>query len=146
VPPDLLTQAEFDQLHAEHLRWYERRGGDGPMDLYGRSLRGLDLRGRCLDGAELIEVDLADCDLSGVDVTHAALMGANLRGARVRDSRMDAAGFDETLVGGADFTGSTGTVGPGATVLLDKDGSPVDAVAALNDAGARVTEYQPEGE
>lgn len=35
-----------DAPHAEHLRRYERRGGEGPMDLSGRSLRALGLRGQ----------------------------------------------------------------------------------------------------
>ena len=67
---------------------------------------------------------------------------------------MDATGLDETLVVEADFTGTTGTVSPGGTVVVEAEGPPpVDAVAALNAAGdervpteVRVTSHDHHGD
>lgn len=89
---------------------------------------------------------MVDAVLDRTDLTKTFLWRADLRRARVRDARMDAAGLDETLVVDADFTGTIGTVSPGGTVVVEAGGPPVDAVPALNAAGARVSEYEPKRE
>ncbi|MGW5360414.1 pentapeptide repeat-containing protein [Actinopolymorpha pittospori] len=109
---------------------------------------GADLTGADLSGARLLRTECAETLMVGAvldhcDLTATVLWRADLRRASVRDARMDASGFAETLVEDTTFVGSTGTVGVGGTVILGKNGKPVEAVAALTTAGARVTEYRP---
>jgi hypothetical protein len=57
--------------------------------------------------------------------------------------RLDCTDFAEVLIEGADFGGSTGTVGRTSTVIVDDSSSAVDAVQALNAVGAHVSGFSP---
>lgn len=138
------------------------------VDLARAQLTGADLRGARMIDADLYKAQLEEVDATGADLSGARLLRtdlpravltrtildrtqlaktffwrADLTNSRVHDATMEITGFDETVIDGADFTGSTGTVGPGSTVRQGATARLVDAVTALNAAGARVREFQP---
>ncbi|PTR21348.1 pentapeptide repeat protein [Rhodococcus sp. OK519] len=81
-------------------------------DLTGARLSGANWPGANLAGANLAGTDLSNstlttADLSGANLTGAYLSGANLSGADLTDTNMTDSNMYQTILTGANFTGST---------------------------------------
>lgn len=117
-------------------------------DLYKAELDGADLTRADLSGARLLRTECAqttfmEATLDRTELTATFFWRADLRASSVRHARMSGIDLDATLIADADFTGTTGTIGPTSTVLLAGSETPIEAVEALNAAGAQVTLYVP---
>lgn len=134
----------LDLRHAELIEAILRQAILVRADLAKANLAGADLTEADLTGARLLRTDLTEAVLTGARLDEAELtktffLSTDLRAARLRNAKLDRVGFDGDQVEGWDATGATGTVLTDSTVV-DATG-PIDALAALRQAGANVEAF-----
>lgn len=103
-----------------------------------------------LDGANMLRVradntDFRGADLTGVTVTRMVARGCDLRGASLRNAKFRGTTiYHGTLVGGADLTGTSGTINGSLHINVGTLEAPHvlaahEALAWMRDAGADLT-------